>query len=100
MRWFVPILLLLAASCAPARIDGSSEEDFELSYQKVRGSLEPAERTRFEEAIVAIGVDDLRKHSADADPDAASRSVMARLDGKTAEEILREAEALKSPTGD
>ena len=87
-------LVLIAASCAPKRIDGSSEESFQTSYERVRGSLEPDERERFEEAVRAIGVEDLRRFSEDADSDAATRSVLERLDGKTAGEIIAEAEAL------
>jgi hypothetical protein len=97
MRRTVPLLLALAfvAGCGPARIDGSSGESFQASYEQVRGSLEEDERERFEDAIRAIGIADLARFSEDDDSDAAERSIMAHLDGKSAEEIILEAEALK-----
>jgi hypothetical protein len=53
-----PLALLLAltlvAGCGPPRIDGSSDESFQASYEQVRNALEEDERERFEDAIRAI----------------------------------------------
>ena len=99
-RSLLPVLLLLlAGGCTRQRIDASSEEMFEFSYQRVRASLEPERRERFEAAVRALGVADLEHHSEDAPPDAAARSIMERLDGKTAAEIIREAEGLPDRQG-
>lgn len=89
------LLVLLASGCTRQRIDGSSEEAFQASYERMRDSLNDEDRARFDEAMRAIGVADLRAHySEDADPDEATRSVLRRLDGKTAEDIIREASEL------
>ena len=97
MRWTLAFLLVLplVVACGPERIDGSSGESFQASYERVLGSLDEDERARFDEAIRAIGVADLGHYSEDDDPDAATRSILTRLDGKSAAEIILEAEALK-----
>jgi len=97
MRLTAPFLLTLAlvAGCGPQRIDGSSDDSFQTSYEQVRNALDEHERELFEESIRAIGVDDLAHFSESEDSDAATRSLLARLDGKSAEEIIQEAQALK-----
>ena len=88
------LLLLVVVACGPERIDTSTELEFQRSYERVRLSLPEDERQGFEDAIRRLGVDDLTHYSEDEDADAATRSILGRLDGKSAKEILEEAREL------
>lgn len=88
------LLVLSVPACAP-RIDGSSEEAFQSSLAEVRESLNGDDRERFAEALTALAFEEAGLEGLLAlGPDAMTREMRLKLDGKTGGEILVEAEEI------
>jgi uncharacterized protein DUF6694 len=89
--------ILVLSACAAPRIDGSSDEAFRASVVKVRESLPESDKARFDKAVLAISMDGaLVRALSGASRDAMQRQVRDRLAGKTAAEVLAEADQLEA----
>lgn len=88
MRLLVPAGLLLLAACggpSGPTIDGSSPERFTASLATVRAKLDPATRARFD---AAVSVAEAEAFYASPDHASFERNFRARLNGKTAQEVI------------
>jgi flagellar biosynthesis GTPase FlhF len=88
-------LLFLTACSKEKTIDASSDESMESSIQKVKDSLTPEEKEKFEESVMLLAFDGGNLFELAADPDGAARKMKDRLDGKTAAEVMSEAERIR-----
>lgn len=85
---------LALAACGPKRIDASSDERLKGSIQAVKESLPDEKKTRFENAVQAIAFKDVRSLADMMNPDAQISKAKDRLNGKTADEVIAEGDAL------
>lgn len=87
----VAACLALAACSAlgPDRIDGSSAESYDASISTLRDGLPIAERARFNASLVMITTSAFAQSDSRAEMQAKLR---AELDGKTAGEVIAEAD--------
>jgi hypothetical protein len=89
--------IFMLSACAGPRIDGASDEAFRASVVKVRESLPESDKARFDKALVAISMDGaLVRALSGASRDATLRHVRERLAGKTASEVLAEADQMEA----
>ena len=108
-RWAALGLALLASAivngCGERTLDTSSRIAFESSLAAMRSSLDPNEREVFDAAFTEITIGiisgrDLPPSGANAQPADRVRLYEARareaLDGKTAREVIAEAERLRA----
>lgn len=92
------VALLATAACSP-KIDGSSEEAFKASTEKVAKSLSDAERAEFAGAVMAIGMSNVDfgdMMSGKSTPDAMSAKMRESLNGLTADEVIERAKGLRA----
>jgi hypothetical protein len=90
----VPVIVVGAILSAVIPVlDGRSDETLQASAEKVKASLPEALRPKFDQAllIVLTAAPDASKAE---DPAEAVRIARASLHGKTAEEVIRSAEAM------
>ena len=89
MRPIAVAALVLLAACggsdAPT-IDGSSQEAFTASLAAVRDGLDPATRARFDKAMAVAEAETFYAAPSRVSFEA---SLRARLDGKTAKDVIR-----------
>ncbi len=87
---FLAVPLVLVA-CSPT-VDGSSDESFEASLERVRQALPEAQRAVFDTAMVTVSLSDLDLlegvFTEAASPGQLSRTVRERMDGKTAANVF------------
>ena len=89
--------ILVLSACAAPRIDGSSDEAFRASVTKVRESLPEAGRAHFDKALLEISMDGaLARALSGVSRDAMQRQMRERLAGKTAAEVLAEADQIEA----
>jgi len=89
--------ILVLSACAAPRIDGSSDEAFQASVTKVRESVPESERPRFDKALLEIRMDGaLARALSGVSRDAMQRQLRERLAGKTAAEVLAEADHVEA----
>ena len=94
---------LLLTSCQPT-IDGSSEEAMTISVAEIKQSLNDEKKAEFEEAlgVVLVGGMDFGKamqaafRGEEYDADAVMDSIRRSLSGKSADDIIAQAEAIKA----
>jgi hypothetical protein len=92
------IAAVAVIGCSPPRIDPSTDETFEASMVRVRGSVSAGQRGRFDQAVLALGAEQvtLETVAQDVAPNAVSTRLKAALAGKTAEQIIAEAARLQA----
>ena len=88
-------LLFLSACSKEKTIDVSSDEAIKSSIQKLKEDLTPEDKEKFEESIKLLAFDGRNLFELAADPDGVIRKMKDRLDGKTAAEVIAEAEKLR-----
>jgi hypothetical protein len=89
--------ILVLSACAAPRIDGSSDEAFSASVVKVRESVPESERPRFDKALLEIRMDGaLARALSGVSRDAMQRQLRERLAGKTAAEVVAEADHVEA----
>jgi len=89
--------VLVLAACAAPRIDGSSEEAFRASVTKVRESVPEAEKPRFDKALLEISMEGaLARALSGVSREAMQKQMRERLAGKTAAEVLAEADQIEA----
>ena len=91
---------LLTAACGPPRIDNSTEEQLEASLETVREALSEEEREEFNAAVQTLAFEGLSlggllSDGASFDPDSLVRKIGGKLEGKTADEVVAEAERVR-----
>ncbi|WP_273867573.1 DUF6694 family lipoprotein [Serratia odorifera] len=102
-RYLLPMVFALAlAGCDQApKIDGTSMESVEYSFEKVKDSLSVKKQEEFGKAIEAVSdYSNFQTFSLSKGTDraASNRMLLAILNNKTADEIIAEAERLKPKT--
>lgn len=98
-KWFYPLIIAIAFlvfGCTP-KIDASSEDALEASIEKVRDSLDHDEQTAFDKALEVLAFSSIGEafFNPDASGEELARAFMTTMDGKTAAEIIAEAERVK-----
>lgn len=101
MRYILLACLLFAIGCGgPTRIDGSSQDAYLESLDEIRSELDPAATKEFNRALARIAFPDSESvFAAASNPQAAMDATRERLAGKTASEVIAEAEALQPLNG-
>lgn len=93
-------LSALAAGCSDPTIDASTDESLKQSAEQVRDSLEGANRKEFEEALQTILMSHATQALVASGFEATAGDAMAQgratVDGKTAKEIIADAQAMKA----
>ena len=87
---FLSIALVLVA-CSPT-LDGSSDESFEASLERVRQAIPEARRAAFDTAMITVGLSDFDLlggvFTEAASPGQLSRTIRERIDGRTAADVF------------
>lgn len=105
MRLFCLGFILLLTACGGPTIDASSDEALERSVEEVRSSLPVDQRKKFDDALRTIAFEEVDVAGMFAtamsggempDPDVTARAVRAKLDGKSASEILAMADKVEA----
>ena len=87
------------AGCGEPKLDGSSDEAMKASIQKITEQLSPEKRTKFQEALTLVvfqGLDFKAVMKGDVTAEDIAGNAMASLSGKTADELITQAEAIKA----
>lgn len=100
MKFRIASVLLICVwltGCAAPRIDGSSDDKFKASVDRVRTFLPEAQRAEFETAFTAVAFKnfDLMKMAA-LGTDAMTSDVRGAMNGKTAAEVIADYKALEA----
>ncbi len=82
--------MMFVVGCKPT-IDTSSEETFKTSVEKVKNSLDKDTQPKFEAALIVVSMKHAMEGGASADSE---KKAKAALNGKTANEIIAEAEKI------
>lgn len=93
-------LLIALCGCSAPTIDSSTQETAKASAQKIRESLPDQDRERFDKALFVVMMNSVAGDKsllelASADPEQMKVDALAKLDGKSAEEIFALADAIK-----
>jgi PBP1b-binding outer membrane lipoprotein LpoB len=97
------VVLMFVAGCSKSAptIDTSSDKAMKASLQRVLESLPVEKQAKFQSAVMLITISGLTPAEMSAE-DGAARSMerlKERLDGKTGEEVIAEAEKIKEKLG-
>lgn len=98
-RFAVLCVALALAGCGEPKLDGSSEAAMKASAQKVAEQLSPEKRQKFQEAFTLIalqGLDFTAIMKGDVTPEGAAANSMAALNGKTADDVIAQADAIRA----
>lgn len=90
---------VMLTGCSKPRIDTSSDEAMGASVTRVRDSLPEEKRKEFDDAYIAVAMQGLTLESmmtGTVTPGSVTGAAKARLNGKTADEIIAEAAKLKA----
>ena len=96
----IVIAFTILAGCSDPKIDASSDEAMKTSMEKVRGSLPEAKRKEFDEAIQVLAFSQIDMEALfagrAADIGNVEGKVRQSLDGKNAEQVIAEAERVRT----
>ena len=99
-RWMLILVAMVAAGCSDPTIDASSEAKMKESVTKVRESLPEGRRSDFDQAVQLIAFSQVNMKSlfANGSADAGDMEGKMReaLNGKTAEQVLAQAEQIQA----
>lgn len=93
------VAVVALAGCSKPRIDTSSDEAMGASVARVRDSLPEDRREEFDKAYMAVAMQGLTLEgmmSGAVTPGSVTGAAKARLDGKTADEIIAEGAKIKA----
>ncbi|WP_290921421.1 DUF6694 family lipoprotein [Halodesulfovibrio sp.] len=84
------ILLLGLVACTPT-LDGSSEEAYNASYEEVINAVPEKDKLRVKAAFAAFKAKKTLEATLEGtfSPDEVSKKILAAMDGKTANDILK-----------
>lgn len=92
--------LTFLAACSEPTIDASSDTAFEESTTKIRDALSSTERSEFEQAIQTLFMQEMANSLAESglgfSPDDSAAKSMRMVDGKTADQVIQEAESIRA----
>lgn len=91
---FAVLAVAAAAACARPTIDGRSDETMTASIGKIRDDLSQERRAAFDEALATVMMSGAFANALDGGDVAAD--VRKSLDGKTADDVIREAAEMKA----
>jgi len=88
--------VLVLLGCSPATVDGSSEDAMKSSVDAMKKSLSPAESDRLGKALMVIAFASSGGNLLEVaqNPDSFAENARRSLDGKTAEQIIAEADRI------
>lgn len=94
---FLGVIAILLSSCAK-KIDGSSDEAMKASIEEIKTSLNDDDKEKFEEAMQLIVLQELDfgKLMTDDNAETAISDMKAKLDSKTAEDIISKGETIRA----
>lgn len=99
-RWMLILVAMVAAGCSDPTIDASSDAKMKESVTKVRESLPEGRRSDFDQAVQLIAFSQVNMKSlfANGSADAGDMEGKMReaLNGKTAEQVLAQAEQIQA----
>lgn len=90
--------LLLLSACSEPAVDGSSEAALKASVEKISAKLDPEKRARFQESIQFVALNEVSISSilsGDQTADSLAGDMYSALDGKTADQVISEAERIR-----
>lgn len=97
------VLLFLAAlslaACSSPKVDGSTEASYRESIKDVRESVPAEKREEFDRALMAVALKNVPTSFAElavADPETIAANARSALNGKTATEIMAEADSIRA----
>ena len=94
----VSSLVLFSLGCSEPTIDATSDETAKASMERIHTSLSEEEKKKFQEALPVILFQDLESlenlFSAAQDADSFKADALKKLHGKTAEEVIADAERI------
>ena len=76
-------------------IDASSDESMKASIDSVKADLSPEDKEKFEESVMLLAFEGENLFQMAADSEGATRRMKDRLDGKTAAEVIAEADKIR-----
>jgi len=90
-------VLEVCTGCSAPAVDSGSDKSFESSLSAVRESVSPERRAAFDQAVLTIAMEDVspeRIFAGALTPGSMSTEMKVQLSGKTADEILAEADRI------
>lgn len=88
-------MALVLSACGSPKIDTSTKESMQASVEKVKKALPPEKQKKFEDAVAVVAMDGIGNiFAAAANADDAERRVKERLNGKTADQVIAEADTI------
>jgi PBP1b-binding outer membrane lipoprotein LpoB len=93
----VVVIAALLAGCSEPKLNAASETELKASIQEVKDSLDPSKQQQFNSAIVTImgsGMDLGAVMRGEQSAEDITQGMLARLDGKTADEVIAESERI------
>lgn len=90
---------LIIAGCGEPRLDGSSESAMKASAAKITNSLDGTKKQRFQEAVQLVALSQVDMQAVLAGKqnlEGAYGGMIASLDGKTADEVIAQADQIKA----
>lgn len=97
-RIFLPISLLLLASCSPkgqAVLSGDTAHEMQVSIVRLSQDLSPDRREEFERAIETIMLSSTDRRLS-ADGDRLSPQAMSQLRGRSVSQVIENAKLIRS----
>ncbi len=93
----ISIAVFMCVSCSQ-KIDCSTDEAMKLSIKEINESLNEEEKVEFSEALklVMFSKVDLKQMIANGKDDNTVNDIKSKLDGKTASDIIEEANQIKA----
>lgn len=95
--------LLLLTGCFEKRIDGTNKETFKASVEEVKKELTQEELKKFERAMQVIAMSNVQGLGdvllMVQDPNNYENFLMTKVNGKTAKQVIQEADAIIKAKG-
>ncbi|MCH2341459.1 DUF6694 family lipoprotein [Pseudomonas sp. NPDC047963] len=95
----IAALAAILVGCGEPKLDGSTEEAMKASVEKVSAKLETAKRAEFQEAIQVVAFSEMNFGAVmkgEESPEKMAGKMYGALDGKTADEVIARASAIKA----
>src|SRR5438046_289701 len=83
---------MVLVGCGKAKLDASSDEAFTNSVKTMENGMDDARKAKFEQSLALVLASNV---SLGGDPKAAQQQIKKKLNGKTADDIIAEAEKLE-----
>ncbi|WP_312960102.1 DUF6694 family lipoprotein [Stutzerimonas nitrititolerans] len=96
--WIMCASAAILTGCGEPKLDGSSEQALQQSVEKVSSKLEPGKQSEFKEALQVIAFSKMDLGAlmkGEQTPDGVAGQMFSELDGKTVDEVIAKAAAIK-----